>query len=131
MRCRQGGTQLRDWIVRGWLLGRQHISTIQHYVHSGEFQTASNLMKDLRFDDLIMDDELRANVAYWQAILISVESPEDPGGKIAGLADEAANIFERLQRRDKWIDALILKAEQDLEIWSDDSYIAASIASEL
>jgi SIR2-like domain len=121
---------LRGHMFRGWELGRRHISDVIYHLQRHDIDAATDALAYLKDGHIVLDDELRADEKYWGAILLSIshhgaEERED----VSELAMQAARVYERLQRRNKWIDALIFVAEQKLPVWADSAYEAAAEAA--
>jgi hypothetical protein len=128
----KGGKRARsNRPVDRWLLGRRGLSEIVWCVRAGLTEKARELMDCLRGAQILLDSELMADLAYWGGILESLREDQHVRGEAAFLSTCAADTYERLQLRGKWIDALIFAAEQYLPSWPDSAYSSADIASML
>jgi hypothetical protein len=132
-----GGTDLstlRGYLFAGWQLGRRHISGVIEALGSEDMKGAEQSIGYLDEKHILFDDELRADVAYWRGALHATlreqgKRSDEHVNQATEYAKEAEHIYERLQRRGKWIDSLIFIAEQDLPLWPDTAYRSAKIAA--
>lgn len=122
-----GTTELRRRSLGAWLVARRLLASALKALQTGDGKGAAEALTTLHDRTGHFDYELTADVLYWSAILCSLDDSragvaalgrQDP----ATLAQKASQLYEQLQKRSRWADALILLAEQSLPTEADTAY---------
>lgn len=127
--------QWRGVLSQRWYFAKRKLDRVFREAGSGRLEKAREVLATLDRKDPSLHYELRADVDYWTAAVVTacVDRPDFPDGEkeeaeAHGLVQGAADIYERFQIRDKLIDALILLAEREIQGWPHWAYASADLA---
>jgi hypothetical protein len=107
-----------------WCQGWRHVSSLRRCVTREDFHEADLVFQAFNEDRFLAlyPDELRADTIYWQAMNCFEQATSGKAGddemvllnRAGAMADRAMRVYEKLQRRRKWIDAAALTGKVEV-----------------